>query len=282
MVDLDWLYPIQGKSRRFSTIGVHLLLGTERCEAGCLHCQAGIFLPLAFSWSGNSRLEGNLIIPPIAVAFDIIGTTFSIEPLRRKIIALGLPGFALDAWFAGGLRDAFALAATDTFAPLRSVLESTLDEVLATAAVTATVEAKMSVLDGLEDLPAHFDAKDALETLSAAGTRILALSNGATVVSETLLNRAGLSHLIDRVISVDEVKLSKPRAEVYLHAARLAEVEPRRLALVSAHPWDVHGAKAAGLIAGFVARGRPYPNTMLPPDVAAETLHKLAAKLVGP
>jgi 2-haloacid dehalogenase len=49
-------------------------------------------------------------------------------------------------------------------------------------------------------------------------------------------------------------------------------VEPAALALVSAHPWDIHGAKTAGLPAGFVARGHPYPNVLLKPNAIGQSL----------
>ncbi len=82
------------------------------------------------------------------------------------------------------------------------------------------------------------------------------------------------------MLSVDDVQRSKPRREVYLHAARSAGVEPSALAMVATHPWDLHGAKAAGLITAFVARGQPYPSVMHPPDVRGETLRDVARALV--
>ena len=61
---------------------------------------------------------------PEVVAFDMIETVFSLEIMRERFVSLGLPESALEGWFAAGLRDAFALAITDQFAPFRSVLEA--------------------------------------------------------------------------------------------------------------------------------------------------------------
>jgi 2-haloacid dehalogenase len=83
------------------------------------------------------------------------------------------------------------------------------------------------------------------------------------------------------VVSVAEIRVWKPRAEIYRHAAAVAGVAPDDLALVATHAWDVHGAKRAGLTTGFVARGQPFPAVMAAPDVAAETLGEVAAGLVA-
>lgn len=72
---------------------------------------------------------------PEVVAFDMIGTTFSLEPLRERLTALGLAPGALETWFASGLRDAFALAASDGFEPFRTVLDGALEQVLAQSGV---------------------------------------------------------------------------------------------------------------------------------------------------
>jgi len=52
------------------------------------------------------------------------------------------------------------------------------------------------------------------------------------------------------------------------------------LVLVATHAWDTHGAKAAGLMAGFVARGQPYPDQMIAPDFWGEALIDVAQAIV--
>ncbi len=216
-----------------------------------------------------------------AVAFDVLGTLFSLEALRGRMVTAGLPAVSLETWFAESLRDAFALAASDAFQPLRAVLDANLDALLQRHGITPGRQSgKEAILDGLEELEPYPDAAGALAVLRGAGVPILAVSNGSAASTEALLRRAGL-HEAMAVISVDEVGLSKPRREVYLRAARRAGVPPERLALIAAHPWDVHGAKSAGLLAGFVARGRSYPASMTAPDVQGEGLADVAAALVG-
>jgi len=59
---------------------------------------------------------------PGAATFDVIGTTFSLESVRTALIQVGFPSHVLETWFARTLRDGFALAATQTFAPFRALL----------------------------------------------------------------------------------------------------------------------------------------------------------------
>jgi 2-haloacid dehalogenase len=216
---------------------------------------------------------------PKAVAFDIIGTVFSMEPMRPALVAMGLPPLALDFLYTAGLRDMFALAATGTFAPFQSVLSGCLDEVLAMHGLSASPEDKTALLGMMKTLPPHEDAKAAFEVLADSGIRVFALSNGAAATTTGLLRAAGMEGLVERVLSVEEVKLSKPRAEVYCHATRAAALSPGDMAMIATHPWDLHGARMAGLMTGYVARGVPYSPALEPPDLTGETLLEVASAM---
>jgi len=104
----------------------------------------------------------------------------------------------------------------------------------------------------------------------------MALSNGAQASTRKLLAECGLDAMVAEIVSVDEVKLAKPRGKAYRHAAAKAGVEPGELALVAVHPWDIHGAAAARLITAYLAAERPYPSSMRAPDITGNTLPDLA------
>jgi 2-haloacid dehalogenase len=218
---------------------------------------------------------------PRIVAFDMIETVFSLDALRPGLAALGLPALALEVLYTATLRDAFALACAGSYAPFKSILEGALDELLARQEKSASGLQKQAVLDGMAALQPHDDAGQAFRTLREAGLRVIALSNGAAATTRHLLERAGLDAFVEEVLSTDDVGLSKPRPEVYRHAARAMEAEPGEMALVATHPWDVNGAQAAGLIGGFVTRGRPYPSCFAPPSVAGDTLFDVAGQLAA-
>lgn len=218
---------------------------------------------------------------PKVVAFDVIGTVFPLESLRPAITALSLPPAALEGWFAAGLRDAFALSAIGDFAPLPAVLDAALDQVLAEHGLRASRAGKAAVLDGMKRLAPRPDARQAFTTVVDAGLRVMAVSNGARAATQALLDRGRLDDLVSHVVSVDDVRLFKPRPEVYEHAARVASVRPRRLALVAVHGWDINGARAAGLVTAYVSAERPFPRTMRQPDVQAPTLAATARRLAA-
>ena len=209
---------------------------------------------------------------PKIVAFDIIETVFSLENMRPRLVELGLPGSALELWIASALRDAFALSITDRFSPFRAVLRGSLATLLSTHQLPVEEDRIAAVLDGMAELDPHPDATDAFAALGSQDVRIVALSNGATSVTERLLQRSGLDQFVEAVYSIEQVQRFKPRREVYLHVASTSGVDPGEIALVATHAWDIHGASAAGLMTGFVVRRQSYPAIMLRPDVEGQTL----------
>ena len=50
---------------------------------------------------------------------------------------------------------------------------------------------------------------------------------------------------------------------------------------MATHAWDVHGAKCAGLLTGFVARGQSFPATMAAPDILGQSLAEVASRIAA-
>lgn len=216
---------------------------------------------------------------PAAVAFDVIGTMLNLEPLRERLSGIGQPPHALGEWYARTVRDGMALAATGDYAEFHDVAASALREMTG-----ARDEQIARVLSGFSDLPAHPDALAALKRLADADVRVALLSNGSPKALATFASRSGIEEYVDRMISVGEVRRWKPSPIVYRYAAELLDVPPGGLALVAAHPWDIHGAKRAGLMAAYVGRdGRGFPPIFASPDVTAPDLvSAVEALLTGP
>ena len=213
---------------------------------------------------------------PQLIAFDVIETLFSLEPLRRHFTEAGLPQRAFETWFATALRDMFALAASQSYAPMKKLLEASLDELCAKQGCNLD---KGALIKAMGQLPPHPDVAPGIRALKDAGYRMIAVSNGAKSATKQLLEGAGLVSAFEKLISTDDVGRAKPDARVYLHAAREAEVEPQDLMLIASHPWDIHGARSAGLKAAYLDRGKPFPDFMKAPDLTAESLTDLAEQL---
>jgi 2-haloacid dehalogenase len=216
---------------------------------------------------------------PAVVAFDVIETLMSLEPLRARLAETGQPPHTLEAWYTRTLRDGMALSAAGDYAAFTDVAEAALRGL---TNYSISDEQVTHVMAGFDELPAFDDAVPGITRLTDAGLRVACLTNGSAHLTSSFVNRTGLGALVDRVISVGEVYRWKPATVVYLYAAEVMGVPPERMALVAAHDWDCHGAKRAGLTTGWVSRksggfGAPFA----PPDVVGEDLTEVAAKLLA-
>jgi 2-haloacid dehalogenase len=214
---------------------------------------------------------------PAVVAFDVIETLASLEPLRARLTQTGQPPGLLEAWYTRTLRDGMALSATGDYTGFTEVADAALRGL---THYTVSDDQVAYVMAGFDELPAFPDALPAVTQLAEAGLRVACLTNGSASFTSSFVERAGLR--VDRIISVGEVYRWKPASVVYLYAAEVLGVSPDLLALVAAHDWDCHGAKRAGLTAGWVSRkaggfGAPFA----PPDVRGEDLTEVAAKLLA-
>lgn len=217
---------------------------------------------------------------PLVVAFDILETTISLEPLRASFIASGLPGTSLEHWFSIGLRDAFALGAAGRYQPFMKVLVSAFDELFAVyrrevdEGLVGTVEA------GMKTLPAQPGAVEAFQALSDSGIRIFALTNGSRDATCGILEANSLLDMVEEVISTDAIGFPKPQPQVYRHLLEKAGTQAAQTALVATHGWDLQGAAAVGLTTAFVRHCKPMSNALTRPDVDASSLHLLAKRLL--
>ena len=221
---------------------------------------------------------------PTLVLFDVNETLSDLEPLRARFEDVGAPGHLLETWFASTLRDGFALAAAGAYADFRTVALGVLRGQFERVERLRRDpdQAGEHVLAGFGELDVHADVAEGMHKLADAGVRMATLTNGAAEIAERLLERTGLAGLVERFISVDEVRRWKPAREPYLHAARELGVAPAECALVAVHPWDVDGAKRAGLQAGWLNRRKSdYPDFFERADATGETLGALADVLLS-
>ncbi|KUN82454.1 hypothetical protein AQJ66_21760 [Streptomyces bungoensis] len=74
----------------------------------------------------------------------------------------------------------------------------------------------------------------------------------------------------------------KPHPHAYRYAAERAGVGPAEAMLVATHPWDVDGARRAGLGGAWPRRGTApavYPPSLTAPTLAADDVGELARVL---
>lgn len=210
---------------------------------------------------------------PLAVVFDVNETLTDLSAVGVLFANLGLDPGSVPWWFAVTLRDGMALAAAGDVGSFGDLAAAALDEVAALSGRRLPVDAGPLLQDALRGVPVLPEVRPALEQLAAAQVPAYALTNGAGRSARQVLEAGGVAGLLADVLSADHVGSWKPGPQPYRHAASVAVVPTARLAMVAVHPWDLHGASAAGLETGWVDRvGRPYPAVFTPPTVRARSL----------
>jgi 2-haloacid dehalogenase len=206
--------------------------------------------------------------PPEVIAFDLYGTLFSLESLEPLLVAAGADPATARLWFSRVMADGFALTAARQYEPFRDVAKASLREVLPKAKAAA----RDKVLAGLAKLEVCADSAPAMGR-TVMNARVGVLSNASTDASRKLVAKGRLEAFVETIVSAEDVNEWRPGSDAYAFMADQQGVPLQRLAVVTVHPWDVLGAKNAGLVAGWLNRdGRPFPSQFGKPDVTGTTM----------
>jgi 2-haloacid dehalogenase len=205
-------------------------------------------------------------------------TLSDLSPLGARFVEVGASASAAPLWFASVLRDGFALTTAGENPPFAGVARELLLGQLSQAALNRSVEeAAQHVMDGFATLELHPDVASGVDRLHEDGLRLVTLSNGSATVAERLLTSAHVRDRFEQLLSVEDAGAWKPSARAYEYAAQVCDVKPDEMVLVAVHPWDVDGARRAGLQSCWVNRsGGPYPATFLEPTYTVGSLEEIA------
>ena len=132
---------------------------------------------------------------------------------------------------------------------------------------------RASLLDAYLKLDAYPDALQVLRALKARGERTAILTNGSPAMVGEAVEAAGLKTELDAVLSVDIVKMFKPRPEVYALVTKEFSCKPSDVVFVSSNRWDAFGATAFGFRTVWINRAKmpdEYPD--FPPAAVASDL----------
>lgn len=218
------------------------------------------------------------------LVFDVNETLSDLAPLRTRFEDVGAPAQLMPTWFAGVLRDGFALTAAGAYADFASVALDGLRTLLPGGAgqVQDVEAAARHILDGFAHLEVHPDVPDAVRRLRSAGFRLATMTNGSSALTERLLATAGLADSFETMLDVAGPRCWKPAPAAYRYAIEQMGVRPNEAMLVAVHPWDVDGALRAGLGGAWLRRGAAgYPQTMSRPTHSVQDLHELAGLLAA-
>jgi len=220
----------------------------------------------------------SVISPPIFI-FDAYGTLLDVHAaIARCRAEAGPEADRLSAiWRTKQLEYSWTLTLAGHYVDFWTLTERALDYALA---LVPSVDKglKTRLLEAYFKLDAFPDALPALRALKAKGHKTGTLSNGSPDMLKGAVDAAGLTSDLDAVLSVDVLKMFKPRPEVYGLVTECFKCTPSDVTFVSSNRWDVMGATAFGFRALWINRAKmpdEYPE--FPPKQVLADLSALAA-----
>jgi len=141
-----------------------------------------------------------------------------------------------------------------------------------------TAQAQKELLDEYAELKAFPENLGVLHDLQKRGFKNAILSNGSPKMLDSAVKSAGMSTLLDKVISVDSVRQFKVSPESYDLVLQSYAVDKREVLFVSSNSWDALGATWFGFRSFWVNRqGLPFETLGPKPTHTGSSLEDVLA-----
>ena len=196
-----------------------------------------------------------------ALVFDAYGTLFdvlSVTSLCEKLFP-GSGTALATTWRSKQLQYSLLRSMMERYVDFWQITRDALVYSTKALGLELTAEKRDRLMDAYRTLHAFPDVKPGLEQLKARGLGLAILSNGAPEMLQSAAASAGISDLLDEIISVDDVKVFKPNPRVYQLASTRLRIAAADIGFVSSNGWDVAGATSAGLTAFWIQRAAAEP-----------------------
>ena len=219
-------------------------------------------------------------MPIKAAVFDAYGTLFDVAAAAR--VAAEEPGRAALAqkwqdvasiWRLKQLQYTWLRAITKAHTDFWSVTKDGLDFALEATGLDDDLELRERLLALYWELAAYREVPEMLTRLKVAGYQTAILSNGSPDMLDGAVSSAGLSSVLDAVLSVEDVGIFKPDARVYDMVGARFGTSPDEVLFVSSNGWDAAGAAGYGFNTVWVNRAGepmdrlPWQPTHVLPDL---------------
>jgi 2-haloacid dehalogenase len=190
-----------------------------------------------------------------AFVFDAYGTLFDVHAAISKQRAAAGPDadrFS-EIWRSKQLEYTWTLTLAGHYVDFWSLTERALDFAFARFPSVDTA-LRPKLLAAYRELDAFADARAVLRDLKARGETTAILSNGTPEMLGTAVAAARIE--LDAVLSVDAIRIYKPRPEVYALVTERFHCKPADVVFVSSNRWDVMGAANFGFRTAWINRAR--------------------------
>jgi len=215
------------------------------------------------------------VSPIRGYVFDAYGTLFDVHSVVEAGREITSDPVALSTtWRQKQLEYTWLRALMGAYVDFWVVTEAALRYTIRRLGLTATDAQVRRLMEAYLSLACFPEVKAALGRL--AGRPRAVLSNGAPSMLAAAVTSAGLTPLLEHVISVDRVKTYKPSPLVYALGPDMLGASAGELLFISSNGWDVAGAKAFGYQVAWCNRtSAPEEELGMRPDLIIDALDKI-------
>jgi 2-haloacid dehalogenase len=128
--------------------------------------------------------------------------------------------------------------------------------------ITLAHEVEEQLMNQYRHLSAFPEDRPVLTALKERGVRVGVLSNGDPDMLAVAIRSAGLSDLIDPVVSVQPARAFKPDPRCYTLGQKALGLPARSIVFVSGNSWDAIGATWFGFTTLWINRGGLPPEQL--------------------
>lgn len=221
------------------------------------------------------------------IAFDVYDTLLDRRSVLTPAIADLLdptrtdldPPVFLRRYLAQHFRDSLIDSLLPTpHTPFKELTRRALTYRLTQADIPVDAEDILGFVDQWNHLPAYSDTATPLETL-AREYQLVGLSNGDPDMLSAVMGEVnGSLHALHSVALAENYK---PHPAPYRWLTNHYQLAPHQVLFVTAHTFDLLGAKATGMYGCYYNRhDTPYGEWPIQPDLHVTTLDELANTLV--
>lgn len=188
--------------------------------------------------------------------FDAYGTLLDVHSaVGRHATRLGDAAAAVSAlWRQRQLEYSWIAGLSGRYRPFWELTREALDYALSTHGIIDD-GLKADLLAAYRSLSAYPEVPEVLAGLKASGAKTAILSNGNPEMLGDAVESAGLTDLLDAVLSVDGLQTFKPDPPVYQSALdHFGLTEPGAVAFHTSNAWDGAGAASFGFTVRWINR----------------------------
>lgn len=217
---------------------------------------------------------------PRAVLFDAYGTLFDVYSvgLTAEQLFPGAGDRLARAWRDKQIEYTRLVSMSGTYQPFWDLTRAALQFSAEAMGLLLTPEGEERLMNQYRHLSAFPENREVLQGLKARGIPTGILSNGDPDMLAIAVRSAGLSDLLDHVLSVHDTRRFKTDPAAYQIGVDALQLPARDILFVSSNGWDAIGATWFGYTTLWVNRtGAPLERLGTPPDHQGTTLREVLA-----